>query len=91
MDLNQLLYFRTVAHLGNITRASELHYTTQSCVSKNIAKLEREVGTELFIRKPGRVELTEAGRAFLKVVEGSVSSLQQGMNCLLYTSPSPRD
>lgn len=82
MDLNQLLYFRTVAHLGNITRASELHYTTQSCISKNISRLEQEVGAELFSRRHGRLELTEAGRSFLKTVEDAVLSLQQGVNDL---------
>lgn len=80
MDYNQLLYFRSVAHLGNISRAAEMHYTTHSSISKSIARLEAELGVPLFNHRKGQIELNEMGRMFLASVEESVGALQQGIN-----------
>ena len=61
MDLIQLNYFMRVASSHNFTRAAKEVFTSQSNVSKQISKLETELGVTLFERKNVGVGLTEAG------------------------------
>ena len=52
MELLQLRYFVTVAHLGNITKAAEKHNIPQPAMSQTIARLEADLGgIRLFDRK----------------------------------------
>ncbi len=74
MNLEQLRYFVTVAQLENISRAAEVFHLSQSSLSKNIMKLESELGTPLFERNGKRITLNAAGTRFL---EGSLLILQE--------------
>lgn len=65
MELHQLRYVLAVAETQNFTRAAEQCYVVQSALSHQIKHLENELGVKLFARTSRRVELTEAGRAFL--------------------------
>ena len=56
--------FLAVARLGSFTAAASELYMTRQAVSKQILKLERELGTELFLRTSKRVEITPAGKLF---------------------------
>ena len=56
--------FLAVARLGSFTEAAEELYMTRQAVSKQVLRLERELGTELFLRTTKRVEITPAGRLF---------------------------
>jgi DNA-binding transcriptional LysR family regulator len=65
MELRQLAYFVTVCDEGTFTRAAIRLHVVQSAVSAAIKALERDVGATLFLRSSKRMDLTEAGRAFL--------------------------
>lgn len=61
MDLTWLETFLQVAKHGSFTRASEDLHLTQPGVSRQVQKLERELGVLLFERREGAVHLTAAG------------------------------
>jgi DNA-binding transcriptional LysR family regulator len=65
MELRQLATFRTVAELGNFTRAAERLGYVQSNVTAHVQALERELGVALFDRLGRQVRLTLAGRRLL--------------------------
>ncbi|TVT25487.1 LysR family transcriptional regulator [Amycolatopsis rhizosphaerae] len=65
LSLEQVLGFVVVAEEGNFRRAAERLRMTQPPLSRQIQKLEREIGVVLFDRTQRRVELTAAGEAFL--------------------------
>lgn len=69
MELRVLKYFLTVAREESITKAAELLYITQPTLSRQIAELEEEVGTTLFVRSNRNVTLTDAGILFRRRVE----------------------
>jgi len=57
-----LSYFLEVARAGSLSKASERLYVAVSAISRQIAKLESELGTPLFERRPRGMVLSEAGR-----------------------------
>ncbi len=65
MDLKQLQYFLAVAKHLNFSRAAEALYISQPTLSYQIAELEKELGTQLFIRDRRKVFLTPAGGALI--------------------------
>ena len=66
MELRQLEHFLAVTEEGSFTSAAARLYMVQSSLSASLLGLERELGTDLFIRGRRGAELTDAGRAFLE-------------------------
>ncbi|NJN07577.1 MAG: LysR family transcriptional regulator [Richelia sp. RM1_1_1] len=64
MELRQLKYFVTTAQELSFRRAAECLFMEQPPLSRQIRKLENELGVELFHRSKRGVTLTEAGHAF---------------------------
>jgi DNA-binding transcriptional LysR family regulator len=63
----QISAFTHAARERSFTRAAERLGVTQSAVTQHIAKLERIMGTQLFIRRHDGLELTRAGRELFSV------------------------
>ncbi|HYD16772.1 MAG TPA: LysR substrate-binding domain-containing protein [Candidatus Nanoarchaeia archaeon] len=80
MDYRHLRYFIAVAEEQNITRAAERLHTVQPSLSSQIRRLEEIVGTPLFNRDKRRLELTEAGRIFLKEARTLLAGTDRAIN-----------
>ena len=99
MDINNLKAFIEVADKKSFSRSAESLKLTQPAVSKRIAALESELSAKLFDRVGRNVYLTEAGQVLLpsaRQISLELSRIEDvicnlGKDCLLYTSPSPRD
>ncbi len=65
MEVRQLRYFVAVAEHQHFGAAAESLHIVQGAVSKQIARLERELGLTLFDRSHRRATLTPDGHAFL--------------------------
>lgn len=90
MTLTQIEYFVRTAEQQNFTRAAEACNVSQPTLSKQIANLEEELGTKLFIRNNKLVELTEQGQILLpyyqevlKLVSRSEAALKNTQHTIL--------
>jgi DNA-binding transcriptional LysR family regulator len=66
MELRHLKYFIAIAEERSFTRAAERLWVAQPGLSRQIRDLERELGAQLFERRPRGVELTDVGELFLE-------------------------
>lgn len=82
MELHQLRYVLAVAETGSFSRAAERLYVVQSNVSAQVRKLERELGVELFERRPHEVVPTAFGEAFLPGIRASLETLEDARSSL---------
>lgn len=79
MELQQLRYVVAVAEERNFTRAAVKSHVVQSALSHQIKTLEHELGVQLFARTSRRVELTEAGSAFLPAARATLDAAQRAI------------
>ncbi|MGW4670568.1 LysR family transcriptional regulator [Streptomyces sp. NPDC004324] len=64
-DPRLLRSFLAVAEESHFTRAAARLYVAQQALSRDVRRLERELGTELFVRTTRRVTLTADGERLL--------------------------
>lgn len=69
MQFQQLSYFLAVARTRHFTRAAEVCRVAQPSLSKQIRRLEDELGASLFSRARGNITLTPAGEALLPLAQ----------------------
>jgi DNA-binding transcriptional LysR family regulator len=74
VTLDQLRVFVAVAERQHVTEAALALNLAQSAASHAIASLEAQHGTKLFNRVGRHIELTEAGRVFLKEARAVLAS-----------------
>lgn len=67
--LYAVLCFSVVGRKSSVKLAAEELHVSPAAVSQQIAKLEKTLGIQLLIRSTRRIELTEAGKTYLRDVE----------------------
>jgi LysR family nitrogen assimilation transcriptional regulator len=80
LETRALRYFQTVAEFGSYSRGSEFLRISQPAVSRQIRKLEDELGHALFKRHGHGVSLTDAERSqvALRQLEQTKAEIQGG-------------
>ncbi len=66
MNLQQIEYVLAIAEERSFSKAAKKLFITQPSLSQVIAKLELQLGTQLFDRTTNPVQITQAGRIFIK-------------------------
>ncbi len=66
VELRQLRYFKHVAELGSFSKAATFISVAQPALSRQVGKLEQELGVILLYRNGRGVTLTEAGSVLLQ-------------------------
>ncbi|MEL7467240.1 MAG: LysR family transcriptional regulator [Pseudomonadota bacterium] len=69
--------FTQVARARSFSRAAEAMGLTQSAVTQHVAKLERTMGAQLFVRRRDGLELTSAGRDLFDISDRMLALEQQ--------------
>lgn len=82
MTLEQLRIFVAVAERQHVTQAAHALNIAQSAASHAIAALEAHHETKLFDRVGRRIELTEAGRAFLPEARKILTQIERAESAL---------
>jgi DNA-binding transcriptional LysR family regulator len=77
MDLRQLQYVLAVAEELNFTRAAARCHVVQSALSHQVARLERELGLQLFERTSRSVRVTEAGETLLPFARRALMEVER--------------
>lgn len=62
LHLQQLKYFVTIVEQGSLNKAAAALYISQPALTRQLTNLERSFDTQLLIRTPAGIKLTEAGR-----------------------------
>ncbi len=90
MELRQLDYFRHVARLGSFSQAAAVLAVAQPALSRQVRKLEQELGADLLYRHGRGVVLTEAGTRFLAGIEDVLDRLDATRGALAREQEAPR-
>lgn len=81
-SLKQLEYFCALAKKGNMSRLSKEQFVSQTALSNSIARLEKELGIQLFDRCGRNLVLNEYGQMFLQFVEPALNSIALGQQAI---------
>lgn len=77
MTIQQLIYFREVAHELHFTKAAQNLFVTQAALSISISALEHELNVPLFVRVSSRaISLTEYGELLLPLAENAIKAFE---------------
>jgi LysR family glycine cleavage system transcriptional activator len=75
--LNALRAFDATGRLLSFSKAAVELNVTQGAISRHVRELEERLGAKLFVRLTRRVELTEAGRAYLAQVQLALDQIER--------------
>jgi len=82
METDLLKTFATVADARSFSKAAEMLYSTQSTVSRQIARLEEILDSRLFVRYGRHVELTTAGELLLPLANAIVTRTEDAVGII---------
>lgn len=84
MDSRQLRYFAAIHEEGSLARAGEREHVAISALSRHLANLEAELGTQLYVREPRGMRPTAAGlrlyehtRTILRAMSAAEADLRE--------------
>lgn len=75
MELRHLQMVKEVAACGNMTKAAERLFLTQSALSHQLKEIESDFDTQLFIRDKKQMMLTQTGEVVLESAEKILQEL----------------
>ncbi|MFQ3278262.1 MAG: LysR family transcriptional regulator for metE and metH [Colwellia sp.] len=81
-EIKHLKTLTTLANTGNIRKAAEELFSSQSALSHQIKDLELRLNTPLFIRNTSPVEFTDAGKVLLNLGKEILPKIKQANNTL---------
>lgn len=94
INIKHLKTIQAIAKQGNVIKAANVLFTTQSALSHQIKQLEEQLNLKLFIRKSSPIQLTQAGQLLLKtandvlprlnMLENNLKGLEQGQQGRLW-------
>src|SRR6056297_39172 len=87
--LNALATFESAARLASFTRAAEELHVSQAAVSRQVARLEQQLGTRLFHRGRRRLALTGAGRRLQESVTTGLGEIARGVRRVRMSTDEP--
>jgi LysR family glycine cleavage system transcriptional activator len=87
--LNAMRVFEAAARHQNFSRAAEELSVTQSAVSRQVQRLEAQLGQRLFVRNGPRLVLTTTGREYLQVVQDGLAVIRRGTARLFHRDLQP--
>lgn len=76
MELRQLRYFVEVAEREHVSAAAEHLHIAQSAISRQIARLEEELGVMLFEKIGRNIQLTPIGKIFLIHAKTAIKAIE---------------
>ena len=84
MDINYELYkfFYEVGKTGNVTKAAENLFVSQSAVSQAIMQLENKLGCKLFNRNTRGVQLTTEGKVLFSYTSNAIVLIENAQEKL---------
>ena len=88
MSLNQFMVFAAVAKHRSVSRGAEELYISQPSVTQQLKLLEENYNVKLYKRSGRGIELTEAGRVFLRGVNAMLKQHEKLKQTLNTTFPA---
>ena len=77
MTIHQMKIFWAVSQAKSYTKASKMLGLAQPSLSQQISKLEDELGSKLFDRVAGKIQLTEAGKFLYSKAEMILANIEE--------------
>ena len=77
IELYELRQFAAFAECGTLSEAAEKLHLSQPALSRNMKKLEEDLGVPLFVRRKNKLELNENGQYGLTLAKELLSDAQE--------------
>jgi DNA-binding transcriptional LysR family regulator len=90
LDWDRLRIFIAVVRSGGLSKAVEVLNITQSAISRQVAALEQDIGSQLFIRNPKGLTLTHKGKLLFEIASEVYDELVQVQQSLFKSNREPK-